>query len=579
MPSRLTSLAVAAVTSLLLLVAPAAAAYPGKNGSIAFVGNKRGDQAIYVRSGGRTRGFLREGLVADPVFSPQGRRIALTRELPEIGRGIWILNTDGSGARQLTAPELVGSHPTWSPGGRSIAYSAGPHGARTIHLVGADGNRDRLLTAGPADQHDPAWSRGNTIAFVQTNPSGEDIYTVGVRGGTPRQLTRKPGDDADPAWSPDGRRIAFVRGRGGIWVMNRFGRGERKVVHVPGGPEQGVAWSPDGKRLVFAGGRPGRRQIFTVNLNGKGLRPLSLPLSNGSDPDWRSVGHVPVIAAAGDIACDPTMPSFNEGFGRPGLCAMKRTSDEMLKSDLAAVLVLGDVQYPEGELDYFFRSFGPTWGRLKPLLRPAPGNHEYRTQGAAGYYDWFNGIGVRSGPAGDRERGGYYSFDVGDWHLIALNSNCPHVPGGCGEGSPQQRWLERDLALRGKKCTLAFWHHPLFSSLAFEEGRGSKETRALWITLQAAGADLVLAGHQHFYERLAPQDSNGNLDEKFGLGSFVVGTGGKSLDQADFTDRNSQAFSADAYGVLELKLRPRSYEWDFRGTGPEEYFDSGRAAC
>lgn len=572
------SLVLAAATGLLLLAAPAGAAYPGQNGSIAFVGEKRGDKAIYVRSGGRTRGLLREGLVGDPVFSPQGLRLALTRELPGVGRGVWILNADGSGARPLTAPELVGSHPTWAPGGARLAYAAGPQGARTIHVIGADGNDDRPLTFGPADQQDPAWSPKDTIAFTQTNPSGEDVYTVPARGGTPRQLTRKAGDDADPAWSPDGRRLAFVRGRGGIWVMGRFGGGARKVVEVPGGPEQGVAWSPDGARLVFAGGRPGRRQIFTVKLNGKGLRAISLRQSNGSDPDWRPVGYNPVIAAAGDIACSPAAPAFNDGLGRPGLCAMKRTSDEMLKSDLAAVLVLGDTQYPEGELDYFFRSFGPSWGRLKPLLRPAPGNHEYLTPGAEGYFDWFNGTGVQNGPAGDRRRG-YYSFDIGKWHLIALNSNCRQVPGGCGEGSPQQRWLARDLALRGRKCTLAFWHHPLFSSLAVEEGRGSKETRALWVTLQGAGADLVVTGHQHFYERLAPQDSDGKLDREFGLRSFVVGTGGRSLDQADFSDANSQAFSADAYGVLELELQPRSYRWRFRGAGPEEYFDSGRAAC
>lgn len=571
---------VLAATALLALAAPPVyAAYPGENGAIAFVGERSGQPTIYVRSGGRTRGFLRDGLAADPVFSPQGRRIALTRELPEIGRGVWIFNADGTGARQLTAPELVGAHPTWAPGGRKLAYAAGPQGARTIRIIGADGNRDSQLTFGPADQHDPAWSRRDVIAFTQTNPSGEDVYTVPARGGTPRQLTTKPGDDADPAWSPDGRRLAFVRGRGGIWVMSRFGRGARRVVHVPGGPEQGVAWSPDGKRLAFAGGPPGERQIFTVRADGKQLRALSLPSSNGSDPDWRAVGQAPLIAAAGDIACDPTGRSFKGGLGTPNLCAMGRTSDLLLGPDLAAVLVLGDVQYPSGELDYFFRSFGPSWGRIKPLLRPVPGNHEYRTPGASGYYDWFNGEGAQRGPAGDRSRGGYYSFDVGKWHIIALDSNCRQVPGGCGEGSPQQRWLAADLARNSKYCTMAFWHHPLYSSRASEEGRGSTETRALWKTLHDAGADLVVSAHQHFYERLAPQDSNGNLDKEFGLRSFVVGTGGKSLDQADFSDANSQAFSADSYGVLELRLQPRGYEWKFQSAGPEAYFDSGRSAC
>jgi hypothetical protein len=361
--------------------------------------------------------------------------------------------------------------------------------------------------------------------------------------------------------------------------MSRFGRGARKVIHVPGGIEDGIAWAPDGSRLLFAGGPAGRRQIFSVQLNGKGRRALSLPTSNGQDPDWQSVGHPPVISVGGDIGCPPEGASFNGGLGRPGLCAMGRTSDLLLRPDLWAVLPLGDLQYPDGELAGFYASYGPSWGRLNALAKPIPGNHEYHTPGAAGYFDYFNGVGVRRGRAGDRERGGYYSYDLGDWHVIALNSNCAQVPGGCDTGSPQQRWLARDLQLHRSHCTLAYWHHPLFSSLAFEEGRGSKQIVDLWETLHAAGADLVVAGHQHFYERLAPQDTNGTLDRAFGIRSFVVGTGGKSLDQADFRDRNSQAFSADTYGILQLTLRPNGFDWRFRGAGPVEFFDSGKAPC
>ena len=550
-----------ALAAVLLAPSAASAAYPGENGAIMFVGERGGSTALYLRESGTTRGFLREPNIGDPVFSPQGRRIAVTRELPVAGRAIWVFNADGTGPRQLTASELAGSHATWAPDGRELAYAAGTSGARTIHVIRADGQRDRQLTAGPADQHDPAWSRKGIVAFTQTNPGGEDVYTVSADGGTPRQLTFKRGDDADPAWSPNGSSLAFVRGTGGIWVMSRFGNGAHRVVHVPGGIEQGVAWAPDGSRLVFAGGPAGSRQVYTVKLNGKGLRPLTLPTSNGADPDWRSVGHVPVIDVAGDIACDPSGRSFNGGLGTPNLCAMRRTSDLLLQPDLSAVLALGDLQYPEGELAYFYDSYGPSWGRLNSLIRPVPGNHEYRTPGAAGYYDYFNGLGVRRGTAGDRNRGGYYSFNLGDWHLIALDSNCAAIPGGCEEGSPQQRWLARDLVVHRSHCTLAFWHHPLFSSIAFEEGRGSKDTQALWRTLHAAGADLVLSGHQHFYERLAPQDPNGNLD------------------QADFRDRNSLAFSADTYGVLELRLRPNGYDWRLRGAGPVQYFDSGRAPC
>lgn len=571
-----------AVLAVLLsaLPEPADAAYPGRNGAIAFAGERRGERMLYVRRGGRTQGLLRGGGLADPAWSPRGVRLAVTREVPGVGRAIWIYNRDGTGARQLTPAENAGAHATWAPGAGRLAYAAGVAGQRRIHVIGADGAGDRELTASePADQYDPAWSRRNRIAFVSPTPTGEDVFTVSARGGTPRRLTARPGNDADPAFSPDGSQIAYVRGAGGIWVMSAYGRGKRRVVHVPGGVEQGVAWSPDGRRLVFGGGPPGARRIYSVRLDGRGLTPLSLPRSDGSDPDWQPTGLDPVIGAAGDIACNPLGRSYNNGLGRSRLCAMARTSAQLLRSDLSAVLALGDLQYPDGRLHYFYQSFGPSWGRLKPIMRPVPGNHEYRVPYGQGYYDYFNGAGVRRGRAGDRTRGGYYSFNLGRWHVVALDSTCSAVVGGCGEGSPQQRWLQRDLRRNRRRCTLAFWHRPLFSSLASQEGRGSRETAALWQTLEAAGADVVVSGHQHFYERLAPQDSFGNLDRAHGIRSFVVGTGGASIDNADFLDRNSQAFSSDTFGVLELTLSPGGYRWRFRPAGPDPYYDEGRARC
>ncbi|MFL5844706.1 MAG: metallophosphoesterase [Solirubrobacteraceae bacterium] len=558
---------------------PAPAAAPGENGAIAFLGHRGPDPVLLIRRGGRTVGLLREAGLADPAWSPTGRRLAVTRETVGEGRAVWILNADGTGLRRLTPLELAGAAPAWAPGGRKLAFAAGPSGARTIHVITADGTGERAVTAGPEDQHDPSWGPRDRIAFAARTPTGEDIFTVSARGGTPRRLTFKPGDDTDPVWSPRGDRIAFVRGSGGVWTMSAYGRGARKIAHIPGGMEQGIAWAPDGSRLIFGGGKAGRRQIWSVKLDGKGRRTLSLETSNGEDPDWQSAGHFPVIAAGGDIACPPTGASFNGGIGTPGLCAMGRTSNLLLQPDLSAVLVLGDEQYEQGQLENFYGSFGPSWGRLGPLLRPVPGNHEYRTPGAAGYYDYFNGIGNRRGRGGDRESGSYYSFDVGEWHIVALDSNCASIPGGCAEGSPEQRWLQRDLAEHRKHCTLAYWHHPLYSSRASEEGRGSPQVRALFETLHNAGADVVLNGHQHFYERLAPQDPDGNLDRAHGLRTFVVGTGGKSLDQADFRDSNSQAFSADTYGILELTLRPKGLDWNFRAAGPVEYFDSGRAPC
>ena len=561
---------------LLVAALPAAAlgAYPGDNGAIVFAGHSAGQDGLYLRAGGSIRALLLGGSIGDPVFSPLGRRIALTRD-----GAVWIVAAGGGGARRL----IAGTGPAWAPSAGSLAYASGLVGARTIHVINADGTGDRAVTSGPRDQYDPVWSRRRVIAFVQANPHGEDVYTLRA-GGVPRRLTSRSGDDRDPAWAPRGERIAFVRASGkrrGVWVMSRWGHGQRRVVHVRGGTEQGVAWSPDGRRLLFAGGPAGRRRIYSVRPDGKRrhLRALSLPSSDGRDPDWRPVGHDPVIAAAGDIACDPAARLFREGAGTPHFCGMRRTSNLLLRTDLWDVLVLGDEQYPDGDLGRINSSFAPSWGRLKPLLRPVPGNHEYGTPGAAGYFDYFNGPGVQAGRAGDRARGGYYSFDVGTWHVVALDSNCEQVPGGCEVGSPQQTWLAADLARHRRSCTLAYWHHPLYSSLAHEEGRGSRQTAALWQTLYDAGADLVLSGHQHFYERLLSQDANGHLDAARGIRSFVVGTGGKGLDGRDVVDPESVVFHDSSFGILELTLHPRHYDWRYRTTNGDPFTDTGSAAC
>ncbi|MCW2968066.1 MAG: hypothetical protein JWM71_1838 [Solirubrobacteraceae bacterium] len=570
----------ACLLTLAVLPAGADAAYPGRNGAIAFTGtDSAGVQTLFVRGAGGTRGLLKGDAVANPAFSPYGRRIAVTREVPDSGRAIWLYNTDGSGGRQLTVSALAGSQATWAPSGQRLAYAAGAHGERTIHVVFANGAGDRALTNGPEDQYAPDWSHHGTVAFVATEPTGADIFTVPSAGGVPRRLTFKPGDDVDPAWGPHGNRIAFVRGRGGIWIMDADGRHAHRVVHIAGGVEQGVTWSPDGTRLLFAAGPARARRIYSVGIDGKGLRPLSLPRSDGRDPDWRSVGHDPVIAAAGDVACAPDGGSFNNGLGTPHFCGEMRTSDLLLRPDLWDILVLGDLQYPDGDLGRFYQSFHPSWGRLKPLLRPVPGNHEYATPGASGYFDYFNGVGVRRGRAGDRTRGGYYSFNVGAWHIVALDSNCAGVPGGCATGSPQQTWLAADLAAHPARCTLAFWHHPLFSSLASDEGRGSKQTVALWQTLFDAGADVVLSGHQHFYERMQPMDAQGDLDLNRGIESFVVGTGGKSIDHADFRAANSAVFNATTFGVLKLTLHADSYTWRFHPASAEPFTDAGSADC
>jgi hypothetical protein len=288
----------------------------------------------------------------------------------------------------------------------------------------------------------------------------------------------------------------------------------------------------------------------------------------------------PLIAAAGDIACDTSSEFFNDGIGVPGHCHQRATSDLLLATQPAAVLTLGDNQYHVGSLSDFNGSFDPSWGRVKPIIHPQVGNHEYSTVGARGYFDYFNGPGAPSGPAGDRDKG-YYSFDIGGWHLIALNSMCDHTDrgsaaDGCAAGSPQEQWLRADLAAHRSSCTLAYWHTPRFNS-GFRGN--SSTTLAFWEALYAAGADVVLNGDAHDYERFAPQDPHGNLDPARGIREFVVGTGGAFFTAWSSVKANSEVRQNQTFGVLTLTLGAGSFEWRFLPEAGGAFTDTGGGRC
>ncbi|MFL6201246.1 MAG: metallophosphoesterase family protein [Thermoanaerobaculia bacterium] len=272
------------------------------------------------------------------------------------------------------------------------------------------------------------------------------------------------------------------------------------------------------------------------------------------------------VVAVGDIACDPADPSYNGGAGTATNCRMLATSDVALSLSPAAVLILGDNQYEDGALAKYQASYGPTWGRLKAITHPIPGNHEYLTPAATGYYSYFGAA------AGDPAKG-YAGFDLGGWHLIGLNSNCGSV-GGCGAASVQGQWLAADLAAHPGVCTLAYWHHPRFSS----GPHGDDATYSdFWTLLYGAGADLVLVGHDHGYERFAPQSPSAAADPA-GIRELVVGTGGKNLTFVSTVRANSEVRNYGAYGVLELKLWPNGYDWRFVGVNGST-LDSGRGLC
>jgi hypothetical protein len=292
-------------------------------------------------------------------------------------------------------------------------------------------------------------------------------------------------------------------------------------------------------------------------------------------------GTDPVIAAAGDIACDPTDSSFKGGLGTLKKCKQMATSDLLVSGGFDAVLAIGDEQYECAGDSAFAAAYAPSWGRVAGITYPAIGNHEYQTSGGSGcnpvpgrgYQNYFVGAGAPQvlGP----NDAYYYSFDVGTWHLIALNANCSAV--ACKAGSTQEMWLKQDLIAHPNTCVLAYWHQPRFGS-----GNGkvanNKSVAALWNDLVAAHADIVLNGHRHYYERFGKMDANGAANPA-GVREWIVGTGGKSLAGLINTFwPTNERFDFTHYGVLELTLRPTSYNWSFAAIDGT-VVDSGSDTC
>ncbi|PSL53931.1 3',5'-cyclic AMP phosphodiesterase CpdA [Saccharothrix carnea] len=258
----------------------------------------------------------------------------------------------------------------------------------------------------------------------------------------------------------------------------------------------------------------------------------------------------PVLVGAGDIS--------NSGSGDSATAAL-------LDSIPGTVFTTGDNVYNSGTASEFASYYEPTWGRHKARTRPSPGNHDYGTSGATGYYNYF---GAQAGPSGR----GYYSYDLGNWHIVSLNSNI-----SMAAGSAQEQWLRADLAASTKPCTAAYWHHPLFTSGANHSP--STATRPLFQALYDHNADVVLFGHNHQYERFAPQNPNGGLDTTRGIRTFVAGMGGASHYGFGTIRPNSEVRNSTAYGVLKLTLHSTSFDWQFVPVAGQTFTDSGTTAC
>ncbi len=285
----------------------------------------------------------------------------------------------------------------------------------------------------------------------------------------------------------------------------------------------------------------------------------------------RTAPTSPLIGAVGDIACNGPPGSD------PTTCQYGAVSDLAATAGLSAFLPLGDNQYDAGTLSQYQTYYDAYFGTLLPITYPVPGNHEYWTTGATGYFSYF--ASAAHGP------GGYYSYDVGDWHIIALNTaTCAPGGGNCGPGSAEYDWLQADLATSSTSlCTLAYWHQPRWEWRGpSSPGSSGDEQRSqyLWDLLNQYGADVVLNGHDHMYQRWTPMDASGNPAPN-GIREFIVGTGGRNLATPPHRvtrPATLDSYDASSFGILQLRLRPAGYRWRFvtvAGTAA----DRGVGAC
>jgi hypothetical protein len=399
-----------------------------------------------------------------------------------------------------------------------VAGLAGPVRSATLHLFAESGSRSGVEVRGVADT---GWQE-RTLHYAAAPPVQPAVASTGP-----------------------------VRAR--TWVTANV------TPLVKGNGDVGMALVGLGASAIRYASREAGSLAPQLVVQTGGERLLATP----ARPAGAAEGGEVAVAAAGDIACHPDEIAAGE---RP--CRQGATADLLAGLRLDAVLPLGDLQYEDGDLASFQAVYHPTWGRFRAVTRPVVGNHEYGTRDAAGYFSYWGRV------AGDPAKG-WYSYDLGSWHLIALNSQCRHI-GGCGPGSPQERWLRADLAAHPAECTLAYWHEPRFSS----GHHGDKpDLDGLWRALHEAGAEVVLNGHDHVYERFAPQDPSGTLDDTRGVRQFVVGTGGANHRAFETVKPNSEVRNADTFGVLVLTLGTGHYAWRFVPEPGKEFTDAGTGEC
>lgn len=363
------------------------------------------------------------------------------------------------------------------------------------------------------------------------------------------------------------------------------------------------------------------RRTWVAALAGSSLLVAGAATASTSHSSWPyqtppSHRSTAVLAVVGDVACEPEGDAEAAGQKAPNpkyLCDSERNTAqtstaaqiEAMHPDLVALL--GDEQYQVGRYNDFMGSFDKTYGAFKFLQRPAPGNHEFydykdgeKGVDGTGYFAYYNGrqldatgtpladgqgqpLPLPSGQAGETGQG-WYSYDVGNWHVVSLNIECKTQPGGCSADGQwmkdQTTWLAQDLSQDKAPCTVAYWHQPAFSAADDLSTEGALARQEWWPLLQKAGVDVVLNGHEHLYARFNPVDADGTADSKHGIRQFIIGTGGEGLDDLAQTPGAPQYVTGQdtSYGVAKFQLQPHGYTWTYTTTDGQ-YTDSGSAAC
>jgi peptidoglycan/xylan/chitin deacetylase (PgdA/CDA1 family) len=408
-------------------------------------------------------------------------------------------------------------------------------------------------------------------------PAGVSVQTVRDAINTPDSTppTSNALCDAAPCQaSPYGGSV-----RVSLSASDPGGSGVKRIFYTTDGSTPTASSAVYDTPLIFL--KSTTVKFFAVDNSGNAEQVNTADVQVGPNPD-------PVVAAAGDIACDPTAPAFRDGNGTSTDCRAKGTSDLLVGAD--AVLPVGDDQYSCGGYNAFLQSYDPNWGRFKSITYPVPGDKEYATSGGtdcpttpgAGYQQYYSttagvsGSAVPSSANVDPSKG-YYSYDLGAWHIIALNTGpCDDNTSFCTAGSAQERWLQQDLAASTSSCTLAYYQNPRFAS---SSSGGKDYAQAIWQDLYNGGVDAVLNGDAHWYERFAPMDGSGNPDPAQGVREFIVGTGGAGLATPSTPLSTSQVLDNSGHGVLQLTLHDGSYTWTFLHDTDTTFTDSGSTNC